>query len=80
MSNKNKFLTKESFSEKIEEMVLTDGYTHFEAIIAFADDCNRDPDDMLPMMTQVLLEKVRQSAQKSGLIDLKQNDLDSFCG
>ena len=73
------FLTKDSFAEKVEQMV-QDGSTYFEAIIEFADDCDKSPEEMVPYMSQVLLEKVRKSAHDTGLIDLKENDLEEFLG
>lgn len=80
MIDLKEFLTKESFAEKIEKMVQNSGSTYFEAIIEFADDCDKSPEEMVPFMSQVLLEKVRKSANDSGLIDLRENDLDAFLG
>lgn len=62
------FLNKDSFSAAIEQKVL-DGLTYFEAVIEFADDCNKSPEEMLPFMSTVILEKVRKSATDSGYID-----------
>jgi hypothetical protein len=73
------FLNQQSFAEKIEEMVLG-GSTYFEAIIEFADECNKSPEEMMPFMSPVLLDKVRKSASDNGLIDLKEPSLDSFFG
>lgn len=73
-------LTKDSFSEKIELMVKNDGLTYFEAIIFFAEECDRSPEELLPFFSNVLLDKVRKSANDSGLIDTKENDLDEFLG
>ena len=73
------FLTKESFAEKVEQMVLN-GSTYFDAIIEFADDCDKSPEEMLPYMSEVLLQKVRKSASDDGLIDLRENDLEEFLG
>ena len=72
------FLNKESFSQQIEQMVRDDGFTYFDAIIEFANECDKEPDEMLGFMSQVLLEKVRKSATDSGLIDLKETNLDEF--
>ena len=80
MIDLKEFLTKESFAEKIEEMVRETGSTYFEAIIEFSDDCDKSPEEMVPFMSQVLLEKVRKSANDSGLIDLRENDLEAFLG
>ena len=73
------FLTKDSFSEKIEQMVLA-GSTYFDAIIEFSDDCDKSPEEMMPYISEVLLQKVRQSASDDGLIDLKENNLEEFLG
>lgn len=72
------FLTKESFSEKIENMVLNDGLTYFEAIIAFSEECDKGPEELVPFMPQVLLDKVRKSANESGLIDTGESTLDEL--
>lgn len=73
------FLTKDSFAEKIEQMVLS-GSTYFDAIIEFADDCDKSPEEMMPYISEVLLQKVRKSATDDGLIDLKENNLEEFLG
>ena len=73
------FLTKDSFAEKIEQMVLS-GSTYFDAIIEFADDCDKSPEEMMPYISEVLLQKVRKSATDDGLIDLKENSLEEFLG
>jgi hypothetical protein len=72
------FLTKEKFAEQIEQKVLSGDFTHFEAIIDFADECDKSPEEMLPFMSQVLLEKVRKSANDSGLINTNDVDLESL--
>ena len=73
------FLTKESFAERVEQMVLS-GSTYFDAIIEFADDCDKSPEEMMPYISEVLLQKVRKSAKDDGLIDLKENNLEEFLG
>jgi hypothetical protein len=62
------FLNKDSFAAAIEKKVI-EGSTYFEAVIEFAEDCNKSPEEMLPFMSTVILEKVRKSAADSGLID-----------
>lgn len=74
------FLTKDSFAEQIEKKVLDEDVTYFQAIIEFAEDCDRSPEEMLPYLSQVLLEKVRQSAINSGLIEEQSADLESLMG
>lgn len=71
------FLNKDSFSAAIEKKVL-EGQTYFDAVIEFADDCNKSPEELLPFMSVVILEKIKKSATDSGLIDLKLESLDSF--
>jgi len=73
------FLTKDSFADKIESMVLTGEYSYFEAVVEFAAECDKSPEELVPFMSQVLVDKVRKAACDSGLIDTKENtDLDSF--
>lgn len=75
------FLTKDSFSAKIEQKVIDDGVSYFEAVIEFAEDCDKSPEELMPFMSQVLLEKVRKSASDGGLIDSKNDtDLEEFLG
>ncbi len=71
------FLNKDSFSAAIENKVL-EGQTYFDAVIEFADDCNKSPEELLPFMSVVILEKIKKSATDNGLIDLKTESLDSF--
>ena len=67
--DKSVFLSKTNFSEYIENMILqTPSLTYFEAIIKFSEESDKDPMDLLPFMSGVLLEKVRQSAIENGLI------------
>ena len=72
------FLTKDSFSEKIEQMVLINKISYFEAIIEIAEDCDKSPEELLPYFSNVMLDKVRASAYESGLIDLKIDTLEKF--
>ena len=72
------FLTKENFSEKIESKVLNDGCSYFDAIIEFAEDCDKSPEELIPYFSAVLLDKVKKSASDSGRIDLKESTLDEF--
>ena len=71
------FLNKDSFSAAIEKKVL-EGQTYFDAVIEFADDCNKSPEELLPFMSTVILEKIKKSATDTGLIDLKVESLDEF--
>jgi hypothetical protein len=71
-------LTKNSFAEQIEKKVLEEDLTYFQAIIEFAEDHDRSPEEMLPYLSQVLLEKVRKSAVDSGLIGEQSTDLESL--
>jgi hypothetical protein len=74
------FLTKETFAQEIEKKVLEEGCTYFNAIIEFAEDCNKDPEELVMYMSPVLLDKVKKSAQDSGLIDLGSVDIESLMG
>lgn len=63
------FLTKDSFAKAIEKIVLDEDVDHFNAIIAFCEDNNREYEDVIKLMSPTLLEKVKQSARDAGLID-----------
>lgn len=72
-----KFLNKDSFAAQIEAKVL-EGHTYFDAVLEFADDCNKSPEELLPFMSTVILEKIRKSASDCGYIDLKTEALDGL--
>lgn len=60
------FLSKTTFSAHIEDMVHHSGYTYFDAILAFADEADKDPDELTQYMTPVLIEKIKRSAISEG--------------
>lgn len=68
MDENNNFLNKTTFSNIIENMVKDEGLTYFEAIIAFCEENNKEVESMNQFMSQVLLDKVRQSARDMGLM------------
>lgn len=72
------FLTKESFAAQIEEKVLNENCSYFQAIIEFAEDVDKSPEELLSYMSQVLLDKVKKSAEDLGLIDLGSVDIESL--
>jgi hypothetical protein len=69
------FLTRDSFSEEIEKLVLG-GLSYFDAVIEFAAECDKDPEAMLPYFSQVILDKVRKSATDLGYHDTGEINLD----
>lgn len=71
------FLNKTTFSEIIEKMVKDEGLTYFEAIIAFCEENNKEVETMNQFMSQVLLDKVRQSARDMGLM-AQEPSLDDY--
>lgn len=71
------FLNKESFATHIENKVL-DGHTYFDAVLEFAEDCDKSPEELLPYMSTVILEKIRKSATDTGLIDKQNETLDGI--
>lgn len=73
-------LTKDSFAAQIEERVANEGITYFNAILEFADDHDRSPEELMPYISQVLLEKIRKSAVDSGLIGPQELDLETLLG
>jgi len=72
-------LTKDSFAELIELKVQNEGFTYFQAILDFAEECDKDPDELLQYMSPVILDKVRKSATDSGLSS-PEPDLESLMG
>jgi len=75
--DKNIFLSKANFSLKIEEMVLT-GMSYFDAVLAFADEADKDPDELVEFMTPVLVEKLKACAIESGLAKSQNNAIDDL--
>lgn len=73
------FLTKDSFSQIIEDMIKQDSdLNYFTAVLEFAADNDKDPEELLPFMLPVLLDKVKKSATDSGLIITDSATLDSY--
>ena len=67
--DKSVLLSKANFSEYIEKMVLDNkGMTYLDAILKFSYESDKEPDELLQYMSNVLLEKIRQSAVDSELI------------
>lgn len=62
------FMSKDNFACIIENFVRDDGINHFEAVIAFCEETNRELEDVVKFMSPVLLDKVRQSARDMGLM------------
>ncbi len=61
--HKSVFLSKSNFSNYIETLVRDNpGMTYFEAILRFSNESDKEPEELLPFMEDVLLEKVRKSA------------------
>lgn len=64
------FMDKSTFSKIIEEKVKR-GMSHFEAVLQFCDEADKDPAEVKKYMQPVLLQKIKQSAIKDGLITIK---------
>lgn len=79
MIDENNFLSKDKFSEIIERKVLEDDISYFDAVIEFAAESDRSPEELMPFMSTVILDKVRKSAMDAGMINTNdQTDLDEF--
>ena len=77
--DKTTFLSKANFSEYIENMVLeSPGLTYFEAILRFSEESDKEPEELLQYMSNVLLEKVRQSAIDNDLMKADTYSLDDL--
>jgi hypothetical protein len=68
MINEEIFLNKNNFATIIENMVRDEDITHFQAVIAFCEENNKDIETITQFMSQVLLDKVMQSARDMGLM------------
>lgn len=75
---RTEFLSKANFSDYIENMVLKSNLTYFEAIIEFSEESDKDPEELVPYMSSVLLDKVRKSATDSGLHKENVYDLEDL--
>lgn len=77
--DKSVFLSKNTFSEYIETRVLENkGLTYFEAILQFSHESDKEPEELLQYMSDVLLAKVKQSAIDSDLIKSDTYSLDDL--
>lgn len=77
--DKSVLLSKMNFSAYIEKMVLEQpGLTYFEAIVRFSEESDKDAEELMKYMTDVLLEKVKQSAVEMELIKSDTNSLEDF--
>lgn len=75
--DKSIFLNKNNFSLRIEEMVL-EGMTYFEAVLAFADEADKDPEELMKFMSPVLVEKLKKCAVEQGLIQPDTTPIDGL--
>lgn len=72
------FLSQTSMSTEIERLVTKEGYTYFDAIIEFAAEIDRSPEELLPFMSKAILDKVRKSAEDEGYIQPQSLSLEDF--
>lgn len=77
MNPEENFLTKETFAQQIEEKVLS-GMTYFDAVLEFSEDSDKEPEELLKFMSQVILDKIRKSATDTGLFSTGEVDLESL--
>lgn len=77
--DKTTFLSKSNFSEYIENMLLeSPGLTYFEAILRFSNESDKEPEELLQYMSDVMLAKVKQSAVENDLIKSDTYSLDEL--
>lgn len=77
--DKSVLLSKSNFSAYIEKMVLEQpGLTYFEAIIKFSEESDKEAEELMKYMTDVLLDKVKQSAIDMELIRSETYSLDDL--
>lgn len=73
-----KFLNQTTLATHIERMVHQEGHTYFDAIIQFAAEADKSPEELLPFMNKAILDKVRKSAEDEGYIQPQALSLESF--
>lgn len=66
--DESKFMSRESIAEIIERYVSDEGLNHFEAVIAFCEENNKEFEEMVRMFGPTLLEKIKQAARDMGLM------------
>lgn len=81
MIDETTFLSKDKFSDIIENMVLDGAMSYFDAVIEFSTEYDRSPEELMPFMSTVILDKLRKSAMDAGMIDVKdRTSLEEFLG
>lgn len=64
----NEFLTDESFMITIERMVAQKKINHIEAVIEFCSQNSIDIEEILPLITRPLKEKIKLDAMETGMM------------
>lgn len=72
------FLSHATLAKRIEEMVHQEGFTYFDAMIQFAADADKSPEELLPFVSTVLLEKIKKSACDEGYAQQQNLSLEGF--
>ncbi len=77
--DKTVFLSKANFSEYIEKMILeSPSLTYFDAILKFSYESDKEPEELMEFMSDVLLEKIKRSAIDADLIRSDTYTLDEL--
>lgn len=60
------FMTERTFQEAIEAIVEANRISHMDAVLAFCDENDLDPDDIKQFVSSNLRDKIRQDAVEEG--------------
>lgn len=63
---RNEFMNETSFQLQIEKMVKEEGLNYLEAVLAFCDDNDIEPESIKKLITTNLKGKLKLSAIESG--------------
>ncbi len=73
------FMTKANFSDYIEKQLLENPESnYFELVVAYSEESYQEIEDVVKLMSDVLLEKVKQSAVELGMIRCTSVDINEF--
>ena len=69
----NKIVTKKTFSQMIEELVVKNNIPYLEACLEVAEKLGFEPEDNGKLITPSLYEKMQAEASNAGLIKKDSN-------
>ena len=62
------FATPESFMQDIESLINTHGFNHIDAVLYYCEDHDIEMEEILPLVTRTMKEKIKMDAQQLGMM------------